>query len=483
MASATGCGSPASPAEGFTEIAGALGVEVPTCSDPNASLFDSQTRTLTIAMTANTPTVLVAATSGFVTANGYPCVKKAAEGGAQLATSQVKKLVVTGTNAGGERIVIDLLSGSFGSTILSASGGIDVDLGAGSADELSIRGSSTVERITAGEASSNLYFELSGDTVADLVVRHADIVSVALGAGNDSFSGRGGALTATHLAGTTLNSLAAVTSALAVDGGDGDDTLAGGDGDDKLSGGPGNDIFKAASAADGADELIGGAGTDKVDYSARTTGVTAIADGMTVSGAGAPSPGGAATEGDVIAADVEDLVGGSGDDNLVGNALPNRLTGNGGNDWLSGGPGGDCSVDVDTLDGGAGDDRFLQGSSADCSDIMTGGPGVDTADYQLRGSDLAVALDGAGNDGEAGEADNVNVVLFEGLVEEDATLSVTVGGKELDWLLFFERQEKLARYHRTLALEPGTHKLTPHDEHHDPEALKDWKLWYTVDVK
>ncbi len=82
----------------------------------------------------------------------------------------------------------------------------------------------------------------------------------------------------------------------------------------------------------------------------------------------------------------------------------------------------------------------------------------------------------------SGSAKEVHQVIFEGLVEQDATLSVTVGGKELDWLLFFEREEELARYHRTLKLEPGKHTLSPDDEKNDPEALADWKLWYTVEV-
>ncbi len=82
----------------------------------------------------------------------------------------------------------------------------------------------------------------------------------------------------------------------------------------------------------------------------------------------------------------------------------------------------------------------------------------------------------------SGEAKDVRLVIFEGLVEEDATLSVTVGGKELDWLLFFEREEKLARYHRVLELSKGSQSLVPGDERIDAESMSDWKLWYTVDV-
>jgi Ca2+-binding RTX toxin-like protein len=249
--------------------------------------------------------------------------------------------------------------------------------------------------------------ELSGDTVADLRVSNAEDVTVALGAGSDIFSARGGALSASHLVGTPTTMLDPVGLDLTIDGGEGADTLNGGDGDDRLTGGEGNDLFKTHTSADGADEYVGGAGTDKLDYGTRAAAVTAVADGATSSGEGALTQGASATEGDAIATDIEDLAGGSGDDYLVGNALPNRLTGNAGSDWLSGGPAGDCSVDLDTLEGGAGDDRFLQGSSPDCSDALNGGAGVDRADYQERSGNLVVTLEGVSNDGEVNEADNV----------------------------------------------------------------------------
>ncbi len=82
----------------------------------------------------------------------------------------------------------------------------------------------------------------------------------------------------------------------------------------------------------------------------------------------------------------------------------------------------------------------------------------------------------------SGEGCEVRRVLFEGLVEEDATLAVTVGGTELDYIFFFEHKEELARYHRVISLERGKRELGPDDEAHDPEALADWRLWYTVEV-
>jgi hypothetical protein len=82
---------------------------------------------------------------------------------------------------------------------------------------------------------------------------------------------------------------------------------------------------------------------------------------------------------------------------------------------------------------------------------------------------------------KSGQEVALNQVIYEGLVEASATLSITLGGRELDYLLFFQRQEKLARYHRSLPLRSA--HIRPDDEPNDPESLSDWKLWYTVEVE
>lgn len=81
----------------------------------------------------------------------------------------------------------------------------------------------------------------------------------------------------------------------------------------------------------------------------------------------------------------------------------------------------------------------------------------------------------------SGDARDLKVVLYEGFVEADAKLAVTIGGSEFDYFLFFQRREKLARYHRLLPLKSG--HLAPDDEPNDPESLSDWKVWYTVEVE
>jgi len=398
----SGCSSEvSSPAlEEVSESAAELGVAVATCSTSASSGYNATTSAL--ALTMSTPNVVIGVVGGYITVNGYACVKGVAAGGAKLTPTMVKQITITGTSAD-EKVVVDNLSGSFGPSVLSNTGGIIVSLGTGT-DSFSLRGTSGADKYTAGKSGSDNYYEISGDTVADIRVVAADTMAVSLSGGADTFSGRGGAITATHLVtGTTITTLSALTGAVTVNGGDGDDTITGGDGNDTLSGGEGNDLFKTSTGgtADGNDNYIGGNGTDKVDYSGRTADLTVTMAGVNGSGQSGES--------DKLEADVENLVGGTGNDTLSGNTLSNDIKGGAGNDIIWGGLAGACSttVDVDTLDGEAGDDTFKMTALADCSDSLTGGAGTDTADYQLRTNALTITLDNGALDGESTEKDNI----------------------------------------------------------------------------
>jgi Ca2+-binding RTX toxin-like protein len=112
--------------------------------------------------------------------------------------------------------------------------------------------------------------------------------------------------------------------------------------------------------------MVGGPGEDAGDYSERHAAVTVSSDDQ--------ADDGEADEYDDVASDVEDLIGGSGDDLLVGNA---------GDGLLDGGPG------DDDLDGGAGADRLV------------GGPGVDAVDYSQRAAAMSVSFNGIADDGGA----------------------------------------------------------------------------------
>jgi hypothetical protein len=96
----------------------------------------------------------------------------------------------------------------------------------------------------------------------------------------------------------------------------------------------------------------------------------------------------------------DQLFGGDGDDTEVGGAGADSIAGEGGNDTLQGGD------DNDGLNGGDGDDS-LDGEGG--ADILTGAAGNDTAMYASRTGAVTVTMDGADNDGEANEHDQVRL--------------------------------------------------------------------------
>ena len=153
-------------------------------------------------------------------------------------------------------------------------------------------------------------------------------------------------------------------------GGDAGDFLDGGDGSDILEGGAGDDTVDGGL---GPDSLAGGAGIDLVSYMNRTEGVFIV---LGQGGNGANS----GTENDIIADDVEDALGGSGNDNITGTNGRNYLLGGAGNDFIFGLDG------KDTLEGGEGNDRLDGGDDFDWLldldgdvDLLIGGGGADVS--------------------------------------------------------------------------------------------------------
>lgn len=138
----------------------------------------------------------------------------------------------------------------------------------------------------------------------------------------------------------------------------GNDTLNGGDGDDKLDGGLGNDVFN------------GGAGVDVVDYSNDAAAITVNLSVLTGQNTGVGT--------DTLSG-IENLIGGSFNDNFTGDAGANWLYGGGGND---------------TLRGGAGNDR-LEGYTGNDTFIFAAGDGVDTIiGFVAGGTDDAIQVSG-----------------------------------------------------------------------------------------
>ncbi|SNY04124.1 calcium-binding protein [Paractinoplanes atraurantiacus] len=254
------------------------------------------------------------------------------------------------------------------------------------------------------------------------------------GAGNDALWGLGGNDT---LEGRDGND--------AISGGDGDDWAYGENGNDKLYGGNGGDVLNDGAGADrvyggngrdmlfaslgndiydagadndeirhsddtpgaDADAFIGGAGFDFVSYEIFSKPIVADADAVR-------GDDGRAGEHDTIGTSVEGIIGGSGNDRLIGTPRADQLAGGPGNDVIAGSGGDDLlagGAGRDYLNGAAGNDE-LYGDEPDTSagvaaDTLLGGPGRDTVNYDGYTKPLFIDLDGAADDGQAGERDNV----------------------------------------------------------------------------
>lgn len=237
---------------------------------------------------------------------------------------------------------------------------------------------------------------LTGNAGADTLDGEAGDDTVRPGTGTDTATGGAGTDTITYSeravmvtvvlgspgTPTTSNGIAAENDSLDgfenVVGGAGDDSLTGnalpnrltgGAGNDTLVGGDGDDVFDEGSATNGADSITGGNGVDRVDYSARSIGVSVSLD--------TTANDGQASESDNV--DVENITGGAGNDTLTGSPVANVIDGNAGNDTLQGLDGNDAlsgGEGNDSLSGGNGDDileDLADGGTCDC------GAGLDIA--------------------------------------------------------------------------------------------------------
>ncbi|MFG6461195.1 PA14 domain-containing protein [Roseateles sp. DXS20W] len=188
------------------------------------------------------------------------------------------------------------------------------------------------------------------------------------------------------------------------------DRLVGGDGSNVLDGGRGADVLIGGA---GADTLIGGDGSDTADYSTSSVAVQInLTTGVVT--------GGDAT-GDTFQS-IENLTGGTGDDQLTGEASANTLIGGAGNDTLSGLAGND------RLDGGDGDDLLEGGTGAD---QLAGGAGTDTATYATSSQGVRVNL--ATGIGLGGDAEGDRLSGIENLTgsDKDDQLTGTAGVNKL----------------------------------------------------
>ena len=217
----------------------------------------------------------------------------------------------------------------------------------------------------------------------------------------------------------------------ALNGGEGNDVISGGIGHDKLYGENGNDILDGGDGNDliygqnGNDRINGGAGNDII-YTGAGTDIVNAGDGddkvWAEGGANTINGGGG---NDVLIADsdanIDTLNGGEGDDILKGNNGHDILNGDAGDDRIEGGAGNDQingGDGSDTIFGQDGHDTIYAGDGL--FDFVYGGNGNDTiygeaGDDKILGEGGNDILDGGtGHDTIRGDDGNDTIYGGEG---------------------------------------------------------------------
>ena len=427
-----GCGVPEpkdfGDVSGVGEIAQPLS-PIASCVAPNGCTVAAGAMTVTLA-SADVAVISKHAVTGGILVNDVPTYDTSGASPVLITATNIKTINVVGA-AGDETVIIDFANGTFAPGTAAAPG-ITVDMGASaSSDSFKIRGqSSAVDSIYVGGTAAAANISFGSDNLLDMTVIGSGTVAYtfSLGGGNDVFDGTAGS----HGTGGS-----AFTGPLVVYGGPGDDTLVGGAGDDTLYGDVGNDTLTAGA---GADALYGGPGNDTlnagavaatvtgrifsggdklpstttaeidtVSYALRTHAVQVTADGATASGEQVTAAIG--DEGDLINADVELVIGGSGDDFYVApaaafSALP-VFNGGAGHDTLdlsAATSAATITIGPNTEDlkcptaavacvgtGNGLDNTFYVGGAA--TDVFSGMLGIDTVDFSNFGAAIDVKMD------------------------------------------------------------------------------------------
>ena len=284
--------------------------------------------------------------------------------------------------------------------------------------------------------------------------------AVNLGDGNDTLADSGtitgkvdmgaGADTVTLQAGAEIHGTirlgdgndildaAAVSAAIDVVGGDGNDTIATGSGDDIIDTGNGDDIVHAGAGNDvikvgtGNDVIDGGDGHDILDLTGATAAVTVDFKAGTASGDGIGTDHFTGIEEVRLGAFGGQVTAGDGDDTLIGGAGNTALTGGAGNDTLIGG------TSINTLSGGSGDDTLTAGAHGDQlaggsgNDLMTGGVGDDS----LSGGSGNDTIGGAAGDDLLTGGSGADNFVFAPNFGKDTISDFAAAGASHDLIVF-----------------------------------------------
>jgi Ca2+-binding RTX toxin-like protein len=154
--------------------------------------------------------------------------------------------------------------------------------------------------------------------------------------------------------------------------------------------------------------MFGGEGVDTVTYADRTAGVNVSLDNVANDGTAASAS--AIGEGDNAHSDIENIVGGKGNDRLFGSDAANTISGGDGNDYIEGRGG------ADVIEGGGGNDEIHGGAG---NDQIYGGPGADSM-FGEGDNDFIHAKDGTADTVSGGDG-------TEDRAEVDAGLDVVSG--------------------------------------------------------
>jgi Ca2+-binding RTX toxin-like protein len=289
----------------------------------------------------------------------------------------------------------DILNGGKGNDVLDGAGdntNADVFAGGEGNDSYGVYSPNTIITERADEGNDTVWTAVS----YDLATKAANVENMYLV----------GALTGTG------NSLGNVIVGFGADnhtieGMGGNDYLYGDAGIDNIDGGDDNDYINGGA---GADSLVGGLGNDTIDGGADNDNINGNAgDDYLIGGTGNDTINGGDDNDILDGGDNNDsLLGGNGNDALYGGAGNDTLNGEANNDILDGGDNNDSllgGTGNDTLYGGAGNDT-LKGE--DNNDYLVGGAGNDS----LVGGDGNDVLDGGGSG-------NTDLDTFEGGAGDD----------------------------------------------------------------